>query len=90
LNLIAEISRGKKVKKFPFWVVMFYAWLLEVAAFFTKKAPYITRSTLKAIKYHRSYSSKKAIDQLGYKITPLREALEETIKWYKDFNAKEQ
>lgn len=87
LNLIAEISRGKKVRKFPFWIVMSYAWLLELRAYFTKKPPYITRSTLKAIKYHRAYSSKKAIDKLGYKITPLREALEETITWYKEFDA---
>ncbi len=85
LNLIAEISRGKKVRKFPFWIVSSYAWLLELGAFFTKKPPYITRSTLKAIKYHRAYSSKKAIDKLGYKITPLRNALEETIRWYKEF-----
>ncbi|GAH64457.1 unnamed protein product, partial [marine sediment metagenome] len=38
-----------------------------------KKIPFLTRSTLKAIKYHRSYSSKKASDKFGYKITPLRE-----------------
>ena len=67
---------------------MVYAWLLEVGAFFTKKSPFLTRPTLKAIKFHRSYSSKKAIDKLGYKITPLREALEETIKWYKDYDTK--
>ena len=90
LDLIADISRGKKVIKLPFWITMVYAWMLEVGAFFTKKSPYLTRPTLKAIKYHRAYSSKKAIDQLGYKITPLREALEETIKWYKEFNTKEK
>jgi hypothetical protein len=61
---------------------------LEVLAFFTGKVPFLTRSTLKAIKYHRSYSSKKAIDKLQYKITPLREALKETIDWYKIYNKK--
>lgn len=90
LNLIAEISRGKKAKKLPFWITMVYAWLLEVVASISKKVPYLTRSTLKAIKYHRSYSSKKAIDKLGYKITPLRDALIETINWYKDFNKIEK
>ena len=84
LDLIAKISRDKKAKKFPFPIAMAYAWLLEVKARFNKKTPFLTRSTLRAIKYHRSYSSKKAIDAFGYKITPLREGLEETINWYKE------
>ena len=33
---------------------------------------------------------KKAIEKLSYKITPLREGLEKTIKWYNDFNEKEK
>ena len=35
-------------------------------------------------------ASKKAIDKLGYKITPLREGLTETIEWYKDYIEKEK
>ncbi|MFW9937279.1 MAG: NAD-dependent epimerase/dehydratase family protein [Candidatus Thorarchaeota archaeon] len=85
LDLIAEISRGKKAKKLPFWITLVYAWLLEIKAKFNKKIPYLTRPTLRAIKYHRAYSSQKAIEQIGYKITPIREGLEQTIKWYKDF-----
>ncbi|MFX1361808.1 MAG: hypothetical protein ACFE8T_15895, partial [Promethearchaeota archaeon] len=90
LDLIAEIGRDKKAKKLPFWVTIVYAWLLEVKAFFNKKVPYLTRPTLRAIRYHRAYSSKKAIEKLNYKITPLREGLEKTIKWYKEFNEKEK
>ncbi len=90
LNLIAEIGRDKKAKKLPFWVTIVYAWLLEVKAKFNKKVPYLTRPTLRAIKYHRAYSSKKAIEILGYKITPLREGLEKTIEWYKDFYEKKK
>ncbi|MFX1327776.1 MAG: NAD-dependent epimerase/dehydratase family protein [Promethearchaeota archaeon] len=90
LDLIAEIGRDKKAKKLPFWITMVYAWFLEVKAFFNKKVPYLTRSTLRAITYNRAYSSKKAIEKLGYKITPLREGLKKTIEWYKDFNEKEK
>jgi len=85
LDLIAKIGRNKKARKFPYKVAWLYAWLLEVKARFSKKIPFLTRSTLKAIKYHRSYSSKKAIDTFGYKITPLSEGLEETINWYKEY-----
>ncbi|MFX0139759.1 MAG: NAD-dependent epimerase/dehydratase family protein [Candidatus Hodarchaeota archaeon] len=90
LDLIAEIGRGKKAKKLPFWVTMVYAWLLELKAFFNKKVPYLTRSTLRAIKYHRAYSSKKAIEKLGYTITPLREGLKKTIDWYKEYSEKQK
>ncbi|NVM17390.1 MAG: NAD-dependent epimerase/dehydratase family protein [Candidatus Lokiarchaeota archaeon] len=86
LDLIAEIGRNKKARKLPFTIAMVYAWLLEVRAKFNKNVPFLTRPTLRAIKYHRSYSSKKAIDKFGYKITPLREGLEETIKWYKEYD----
>ena len=90
LDLIAEIGRNKKAKKLPFWVTMIYAWLLEVKAFFNKKVPYLTRPTLRAIKYHRAYSSKKAVENLGFKITPLEEGLRETIAWYKNYIEKEK
>ncbi len=86
LDLIAKIGRNKKVRKLPFTIAFVYAWLLEVKAKFSKKNPYLTRPTLRAIKYHRCYSSKKAIDKFGYTITPLKEGLEDTIKWYKDYN----
>ena len=69
---------------------MVYACILEVIAFFNKKIPYLTRPTLRAIKYNRAFSSKKAIERLGYKITPLREGLEKTIEWYKNYNEREQ
>jgi len=85
LDLIAKIGRNKKAIKLPFTIAMVYAWFLEVKAKFNKKVPFLTRPTLRAIKYHRSYSSKKAIDEFSYKITPLREGLEETINWYKEY-----
>ena len=39
-----------------------------VRAKFNKKIPFLTRPTLKAIKFHRSYSSEKAIDKSIKKI----------------------
>jgi nucleoside-diphosphate-sugar epimerase len=86
LNLIASIARDKKVKKIPMWIAKIYALLLEIKSGITKKTPFLTRSAINAIKYHRSYSSDKAIKRLNYKITPLREGLEETIKWYEEYS----
>jgi len=88
LDLIAEIAEVKKPRHLPMWAASFYAWLCEVKSKITKKIPYITRATLKSIKYNRSYSSKKAIEKLNYKITPLREGLRDTIVWYKEYLEK--
>jgi len=90
LNLIAEIGGNKKAKKIPMTFAKLYAWALEVKAKFNKKIPYLTRPTLNALKYNRAYSSKKAVEKLGYKITPLREGLQETIAWYKNYSEKKK
>ena len=85
LNMIAEISETKKPRKVPMSLAKIYALFCELKSKITKKMPYITRSTLNGMKYHRAYSSQKAIDLLGYEITPLRKGLEETIAWYQNF-----
>ena len=98
LDLIAEIvGKKRKPRHFPMSIALMYGWLCELKTKITKKAPfinmnpriifgpYINRATVKMIDYNWVYSSKKAIEKLGYKITPLREGLEQTIKWYKDF-----
>jgi dihydroflavonol-4-reductase len=85
LNLIAEIAGVKKPRHFPMSGAMLYARLCELKAKMTSKMPYITRPTIESIKYNREYSSKKAIEKFGYKITPLNEALQETIVWYKNY-----
>ena len=91
LDLIAEISgTKKKIRHFPMSLALIYGWLCEIKTKFTKKMPYINRPTIKMLNYGWSYSSKKAKDRLGYKITPLREGLEKTIEWYKDFLEKEK
>ena len=90
LNLIAEIAGTKKPRHFPMSGAMLYAWMCEMRAKITGKIPYITRPTVSAIKIHRSYSSEKAIEKIGYKITPLKEGLTKTIEWYKDFIEKEK
>ena len=91
LDLIAEIAGNKKKPRhFPMSFALMYALLCELRTKLTKKMPYTNRSTVKMINHNWSYSSEKAIEKLGYKITPLREGLEETIKWYKDYIEKEK
>ncbi len=89
LALIAEIAGNKKnPRHFPMSLANIYASLCELKTKLTKKMPYINKPTVKMINHNWSYSSKKAIEKLGYKITPLREGLEPTIKWYKQYIEK--
>ena len=91
MDLIAEIAGNKKKPRhFPMSFAKLYALLCELKTKLTNKMPYTNRSTVKMINHNWSYSSEKAIEKLGYKITPLREGLEETIKWYKDYIEKEK
>jgi farnesol dehydrogenase len=90
LNLIAEIAGNKKPRHFPMSMGLIYAKLCEVKTKLTKKMPYINCPTVKMIDCNWAYSSKKAIEQIGYHITPLREGLEQTIEWYKDYIEKEK
>ncbi|MFX1408892.1 MAG: NAD-dependent epimerase/dehydratase family protein [Promethearchaeota archaeon] len=89
LNLIAEIADVKKPRQFPLRIALIYGWLCELRAKVSKsRIPYITRALMKMSTYDWAYSSQKAIDDLGYKITPFREGLENTINWYKDYIEK--
>ena len=91
LDLIAEIAGNRKnPRHFPMSLAKIYASLCELKTKLTNKMPYINRSTVKMINHNWSYSSKKAIEKLGYKITPLREGLEKTIEWYKEYIEKEK
>ena len=87
LNLIAEIAEVKKPRHFPFWSGVLFARLCKLKAKLGsgKKIPYLTPDMIVGMKYNWAYSSQTAIEKLGYKITPIREALAETILWYKDF-----
>ncbi len=89
LDLISEIAGNKKKPRhFPMFLAKMYASLCELKTKLTKKMPYINKPTVKMINHNWSYSSKKAIEKLDYKITPIREGLEKTVKWYKDYVEK--
>jgi farnesol dehydrogenase len=89
LNLIAEIADVKKPRKFPLWLAMLYGWACELRAKLSRnRIPYITRALMRMSTYDWAYSSEKSIKDIGYKITPFREGLEETVNWYKDYIEK--
>jgi len=83
-DLIAEIAGVKKPRRMPMSLGYVYAKFCELKASIDKKCPEIVWPMLRGMKYNWAYSSEKAINQLGYRITPIEEALQKTVDWYKE------
>jgi nucleoside-diphosphate-sugar epimerase len=88
MNLIAEIAGAKQPRKFPMWVASLYGRVCELKSKITKKTPYMTCALIKMATLNWAYSSEKAVKELGYKITPFKEGLEETVNWYQEYLTK--
>ena len=79
-NIVRTISGTKaKIVEVPKFVVKMMALLQWIQFYAFKKEPYITDESIKQIFCNKIFSSDKAIDNLGYQITPRREGLQETI-----------
>lgn len=63
----------------PFMFFMAHSILLFSKIF--KTPPFITPALIKKYNYNWEVSSKKAIDELGYSITPFEKGAEQTIQW---------
>ncbi len=83
-EVAAVAGRNVKVQVVPFWLANTAAWAAYGWSLITRKEPPLTPELIRMSKFARSYSSEKAIRELGYPQTPLRESLEKTFRWYKD------
>jgi nucleoside-diphosphate-sugar epimerase len=57
--------------------------VIELYSKLMGKHPLITKEWLKFVLEDLKVSSEKAVAELNYRITPVEEALEKTIKWFK-------
>ncbi len=65
----------------PVPFMMMYGWKEEIAANLFGKPPLITRKWIRKYNFDASFSSEKAIRELGYTITPLETGLSRTLEW---------
>ncbi len=84
-NAVCEVM-GKKVRiqPVPYWVASLAAWGSYVVSLLTRQEPPLTPELLRVARRSRHYSSERAIRELGYPQTPLRQTLEKTYRWYRD------
>lgn len=79
---IAHIQkRNKPLIHISLWILLIIAGVFELRAFLFGTAPLITPKWVKRYLHDWEVSSQKAINDLGYKITPITTGLEKTIDW---------
>lgn len=80
------VPQPKKLYKVPLALMLGFAkFQLFLADNFSIK-PLITPPFVRKYTFHWNLTSQKAIDELGYQITPLREGFAKTIEWLKTQN----
>jgi farnesol dehydrogenase len=84
-ELIKSIS-GKNyfIVPVPIWLLMLFGWKEEIGASLFGREPLFTRKWIARYKHDLACSSEKAIRELGYKITPIREGIANTLRWLRE------
>jgi dihydroflavonol-4-reductase len=87
-DMAAEIAElvGNKVGKFvcPLWLANAGAVYFKLMSKMNGKQPLYTSMSLKALQDNRKISHEKAARELGYKPRPLRDTLEDTLRWFRE------
>lgn len=84
-SLIGSCANVKPPKwKIPTPIAILFAALMEFIAWVVRKKPKLTRAMAKISGDGHYYSSAKAIRELGYSQSNLKDALKEAIEWYID------
>ena len=85
-DLIHQVAEaiGKKVRvvTIPRWLEQAVAWGAYGLSLLTRKEPSLTPDLVQVRRLVGTYSSERAIRELGYPQTPLRQTLEKTYRWY--------
>ncbi len=84
-ELLISVS-GKKYRLFkvPLFVIFGLAYVMHFRAKWFGIAPLITPPWVRKYMYNWRLSNKKAEQELGYRITPLKEAFRKTLHWLKE------
>jgi dihydroflavonol-4-reductase len=88
LRLLAEISsRPAPRVKLPYWPVLALAYVDEFwANHISGKPPGVPLTAVRMARKFMYFENTKAVKYLGLTLTPVRQALEEAIVWFKQHN----
>jgi nucleoside-diphosphate-sugar epimerase len=84
-KLLAEVSgKNYALYNIPYPAMMAFAKSEQFLAEVLGKSPVITPPWAKRYSQHRLVSSNKAIEKLGYSVTPLADGIQKTLHWLND------
>lgn len=84
-NVLSDIStKSRTMAHIPESLAMGFAWFEGLRAKLSGHYPLITPEWLQLFVADWACSTEKAEREIGYRVTPLREALAKTIKWLQD------
>jgi dihydroflavonol-4-reductase len=85
VELIGELV-GRKMSKFvcPMWLAQVGAVYFQAASKLTGKQPLYTSMSLRTLAENRNVNHEKATRELGYQPRPLRDTLEDTLRWFRE------
>ena len=72
--------------KLPLWLAYAVAFVTPVYYKLSGNKPIFTTYSVKTVKSNSFISHKKASEELGYSTRPIRETIEDNIKWFKENN----
>lgn len=85
-RLLEEIS-GVKVPplKIPYFLLLPFVYIEEALSYFLfKKRPLMPTEGVKFCKMSIRYDNSKAVNELGYSSTPIKETLAKAVLWYRE------
>jgi farnesol dehydrogenase len=82
LRLSALTGKPQPKLVIPYWVGSLLGRLDSLKANMTGVPPQITHEIVNIYKHDWAYSSQRAIDELGYEITPFEEGLKRTVEYF--------
>lgn len=81
-RLLAELTGvPAPTRHLPFWLMGLAGKALRLQAHLTGIAPPLTDEVVEIYRHDWAYSSRRAEEELGYRITPLVDGLRRTIEW---------
>ncbi len=86
LGIICELTDKKPPSiKLPHNLILPIAWCMERWADISNKEPRATVDEIRMSKKLMYFSSDKAINELGYKVRPVKEAIKDAIDWFIEY-----
>jgi dihydroflavonol-4-reductase len=85
LGLVAAMTHRRPPRiKLPHGLVIPIAGLAEIGARLTGREPFTTREAVKLARKTMFFTSDRAIEELGYRPRPAREAIADAIAWFRE------